>query len=258
MEKSAYYEFRDHEDRHWWFIGRKSIFCHILRRFASRSQAAERRVLDLGCGMGGMLAELAEFGQVYGTDISQEALAHCSNRGFRRVFRATGGHLPFRDSTFDIVTAFDTIEHIPDDEQALSECARILKPGGLIVVSVPAYQFLYTHQDRVVHHQRRYTARMLKKRLKDQGFEPLRVSYINFLLFPLILPIVLCVKLKQAFKRPTDEDAKSNVSVPVPRTVNSILARIFSSERHVHARIGVPAGHSLLAVAQKPQAKGGS
>ncbi len=254
MEPSAYYEFRDHEDRHWWFIGRKNLFLHLLRRRVAPLPPGGR-VLDLGCGMGGMLAELAEFGPVYGTDIAHEALLHCRDRGFTRLFRGTGGRLPFPDDSFALVTAFDTIEHIPDDREALAECFRVLAPGGRLFVSVPAYQFLYTHQDRVVHHQRRYTTGGLSERLRTAGFEVTKASYINFLLFPVILPIVLMVKLKQWFKRPSDEDARSNVSVPVPRFVNRILAWIFSAERHVLTRISMPAGHSLVAIATKPRGR---
>jgi SAM-dependent methyltransferase len=172
------------------------------------------------------------------------------------VFRATGGHVPLGDATIDIVTAFDTIEHIPEEGAAIAECFRILKPGGLFFVSVPAYQFLFTHQDRVVHHQRRYTCRGLSRRLRAGGFEVVRASYINFLLFPIILPIVLLVKAKQMIKRPTDEDARSNVSVPVPRWVNRCLAGIFGFERHVLARVSMPAGHSLVAIARKPGTAG--
>lgn len=252
MEKCAYFEFRDHEDRHWWFIGRKAIFRHLLRRFVAANGAAPGRVLDLGCGMGGMLAELGEFGAVYGTDVSQDASVHCRTRGFTRIWRSTGGHLPLPADSFDLVTAFDTIEHIPDDAEALAECRRILRPGGRIFVSVPAYQFLYTHQDRVVHHQRRYTARGLAGKLRAAGFEVEKASYINFLLFPAILPIVLAVKLKQVFRRPTDEQARSNVSIKVPEWANSLLAGIFSFERHVLARLSVPAGHSLVAIGRKP------
>ncbi|MSR73960.1 MAG: class I SAM-dependent methyltransferase [Planctomycetes bacterium] len=251
MERSAYHEFRDLEDRHWWFLGRKSIFTHLLARLALPKKA---RVLDLGCGMGGMLAELGALGEnfeVHGADVAQEALVHCRSRGFAKTFRAHGQALPYEDASFDLVTAFDTLEHIPQETETLLECQRILKPGGVLFLSVPAYQFLYTHQDRIVHHQRRYTASGLEAKLEMAGFRVLKASYINFFLFPLILPVVLLVKLLQFLSR-SKPGNRTNVGVPVALWLNTLLARIFAAERHVLARLSMPIGHSLVVISAKP------
>ncbi len=251
MEPSAYHEFRDLEDRHWWFLGRKAIFMHLLARLALPTRP---RVLDLGCGMGGMLGELSSLGggaDVVGADVAQEALAHCHLRGFTKTMRAHGQSLPFPDASFDLVTAFDTLEHIPQEAETLTEILRILKPGGTLFLSVPAYQFLYTHQDRIVHHQRRYTASGLETKLAIAGFRVQKASYINFFLFPLILPVVLAVKALQFITR-SQPGNRTNVGVPVPLWMNTLLANIFSAERHVLAQLSVPAGHSLVVIAAKP------
>lgn len=251
MEKSAYHEFRDLEDRHWWFIGRKAIFNHMLARLALPPAP---RILDMGCGMGGMLKELAALdprATVLGADVAQEAVSHCHARGFHHVLRAHGEALPLADKSLDLITAFDTLEHIPAEMETLAECQRVLKPGGYLVLSVPAWQILYTHQDRIVHHQRRYTAGDLERKLRLQGFSVLKASYINFLLFPMILPVVLAVKAWQILLR-TSPGQRTNVGVPVPLWVNNLFAAIFSAEKHVLARLSVPAGHSLLVIARKP------
>ena len=256
MEQSAYEEFRDHEDRHWWFIGRKNIFVHVLRRLFRGRRTEGYRALDLGCGMGGMLEELSEFAEVYGTGIEHSALAHCQARGYARVFKAHGQHLPLPDGSLDLICAFDTLEHIPQERETIAECFRILKPGGFLFISVPAYQLLYSHQDRVVHHQRRYTAGALARKLTASGFTVTRASYINFLLFPLILPAVLLIKFKQFLMPPSDDDMSSNVSVPIWPWANRLLAGIFSFERHILMGCSVPTGHSLIAVGKKPDQGG--
>ena len=258
MEAGAYRQFAEQEETHWWFKGRRSIFAHVIQNlFSSSTQQGpgERRVLDLGCGMGGMFGILEEVGSVYGLDTSSEALAFCAERGYRRVFKGHGSHLPLPDASLDLLTAFDTIEHIPEEMETLRECRRVLKPGGWMVISVPAYQWLFTHQDKMVHHQRRYTAGQMRRKLESAGFRVEKTSYINFFLFPLILPIVLAMKAKQWIFPPDDETFFTNASIKVPAWVNRILFAIFAAERHVLSRVSVPAGHSLLVLARRPAKK---
>ena len=259
MEASAYAEFRDEEGKHWWFIGRKNIFSHLIRRILRDREGRPTTALDLGCGMGGMLDELAVHAQVYGTDIEQSALAHCRDRGYSRVFKAHGQRLPLPDASLDLICAFDTLEHIPEERETIAECFRLLKPGGRIFLSVPAYQMLYSHQDKVVHHQRRYTAGELARKLTAGGFRVTRASYINFLLFPAILPILMLIKLKEAIFPPGDDMSSSNVSISrPPGWINRILAAIFSFERHLLTGCSVPVGHSLIAIGQKPDEETGA
>ena len=195
-----------------------------------------------------MLGPLAKYGSVTGLDISKEYIQFCKSRGHQKVLTGSGYELPFRDASFDLVAAFDTIEHIPDDALVLREFQRVLRPGGRLFVSVPAYQFLYSQNDRVAHHQRRYTRKMLGERLHAAGFTSTKTSYFNTMLFPLILPAVLVLKLKEKlFGLP---DGQTNLSHRFAGPVNSIFAWIMSSERWLLRNMDFPFGHSLFSVSK--------
>ncbi len=253
MEANAYVEFRDLEARHWWFIGRWAIFTELLRTRVLPGLNRSPDCLDLGCGMGGALERLAAAGgTVTGTDVSLDALKFCRGRGFQRVLHADGTRLPFVDASFDVVTAFDTIEHIPDDAAAFRECFRVLRPGGRLLLSGPAYNWLWTHQDDVVHHQRRYTTSKVASIARSAGFIVEHRSYFNITLFPLILIALGYIKLKERFSPPSATDQSSNVSIPVPGPANGVLAWLLAFERHVVSRVSMPFGHSLILIARKP------
>ncbi|HYC77835.1 MAG TPA: class I SAM-dependent methyltransferase [Planctomycetota bacterium] len=253
MESVAYDQFLELENTHWWFLGRNAIFKHLVDRvIAPKLGGGLLRTLDLGCGMGGHLPFLTPHGPTVAVDMEPRCLRHCKDRGYPHVAAADGTRLPFVDGAFDLVTAFDTFEHIPDDAAAARECLRVLRPGGRLFVSGPAYRFLYSHQDRVVHHHRRYTTGSFGRVLRDAGFEVEKASYINFLLFPLILPAVLLLKLKERLRPPAPDAAYSNASVKVGRLANRALLGVFSFERRILARVSVPCGHSLILVARKP------
>jgi SAM-dependent methyltransferase len=245
MEQNAYRQFMELEQSHFWFVGRRRIFFHLLDR--ELNGRADRQVLDVGCGAGGMLAPLSRYGQVAGIDTAPELVDFCRARGFERVSVASAYELPAENGSLDLITLFDTIEHVPDDLSALRECRRALASDGLLFVSVPAYQFLYANNDRVAQHQRRYTARGLRRKLAQAGFEPSRVTYFNTLLFPAILPAVLAKKAKERFVDPGDA---TNLSHRVPAVLNRALAATMGSERHLVARFSLPVGHSIIAMAR--------
>jgi len=194
-----------------------------------------------------MLAPLARYGEVTGIDLSPELVEFCHQRGFDRVQVGSAYELPVDDGPVDLITLFDTIEHVPDDERVLRECRRALASGGLLFLSVPAYQFLYANNDRVVHHQRRYTARQLRRKLTAAGLRPTQVTHFNTLLFPAILPMVLAKKVQERFSAPDDT---TNLTHGVPGPLNRLLAGTMSSERHVLSRTSLPFGHSIIAIAR--------
>ena len=195
------------------------------------------------------MAGLQKYGTTWGVDFSDEMVRQCRARGFDNVHAASATELPMEDGSFDLVTFFDCLEHLDDDQAALSEARRVLRPDGLLFASVPAYQFLYAQNDRLAHHKRRYTRSALRKKIQRAGFEVIHASYINFWLFPIILPAVLFIKLKEHVL--SGDGQTTNLSYPLPQCMHRGLAAIFSSERHLVSRWSLPVGHSLFLLASK-------
>jgi SAM-dependent methyltransferase len=246
VEETANRQFVELERTHFWFVGRRRIFFHLLDRELGGRSAL--RILDLGCGAGGMLEPLARYGSVTGIDSQPELVEFCHERGFNNVVVGSANALPMPDASVDLVTLFDTIEHVADDVGALRECRRVLVPGGRVFISTPAYQFLYANNDRVAHHERRYTVRGLRRKLRLAGLEPVKLTYFNTLLFPVILPAVLA---KKAAERLSDPGDRTNLSHRPNPALNRALAAIMGSERHLLARMSLPVGHSIIAIATR-------
>lgn len=245
MEETANRQFVELERTHFWFVGRRRIFFHLLDlELAGRSGM---RIVDVGCGAGGMLEPLARYGEVTGIDSQPELVELCRERGFPNVLVGSAYELPADSGSVDLVTLFDTIEHVPDDVRALRECRRVLARDGLVFISTPAYQFLYANNDRVAHHERRYTAGALRRKLSAAGLEPVKLTYFNTLLFPAILPAVLAKKLTERFVDPGD---RTNLSHTMNPMLNRLLAATMGSERHLLARTAMPFGHSIIAIAR--------
>jgi SAM-dependent methyltransferase len=252
MEAAAYRQFQELEERHWWFRGRRSVYLGLLRHHLRGQRPA--RALDLGCGVGGFLPGLAGLAQaVFPGDLSRAALVCCRERGFGRGVVCDGYALPYADQSFDLVCLFDAIEHVEDDARALREVARVLRPGGLVVVSVPAYPLLYANNDRVAQHRRRYTRRSLRAVLEQAELALERNTHANVFLFPLILPAVLLAKLYERLSPRAARAQHTNLSWPLPRPLNRLFAALFAAELPFTRRFDWPAGHSILALARKAE-----
>jgi SAM-dependent methyltransferase len=233
------------EDSYWWFVGRRSILERVLKRFAKRPRAA----LDVGCGSGRNMQLLSKHCDwVMGLDRSPAALALAAARGFP-VACADGHHLPLPDSTVDLVTAFDVIEHLDDDIQALEEFHRVLEPGGLLLVTVPAYRFLWSEHDEALMHRRRYVASELHAKLTRCKFRVLKRSYAVF--FP-FLPIVAYRLFRGVF--PKDAFAPKASHVMLPKVFNNLLIMMLKIEAWMMGAIDLPFGTSIVVLAQKMEA----
>jgi SAM-dependent methyltransferase len=244
MDDEFYPAYFEIEGRHWWFVGRRRIF---LRLLAQQFPAAARPldVLDFGCGTGAFLEHLERFGSVSAVDADASAVAFCHDRARSEVqLVPPGAPLPFPDASFDLATALDVIEHIDDDVAALAELRRALRPGGRLLVAVPAYRFLWGKQDEVSHHRRRYTARTLRGALERAGFAVDRTSYFNTILFPPIATVRLGRRL---LRRPGAAQSDFDLG---PAGLNRVLGAVFGAEAGVLARRDLPFGVSVLALAR--------
>ncbi len=232
------------EDWYWWFVARRAAAAQFLRDHAPRERPL--RVLDAGCGTGGLLDLLSrspDF-QVTGLDLSPDSLRFTRERGHRRLVGADLTLLPFRTASFDVVTALDVIEHVPDDARAVEEIARVLRPGGILVASVPAYRFLWGPHDEALHHQRRYHGPEFRDLLQAGGLRVEKQTHLLTALFP------LAVAARLAARRRSGEDAAALPSVPP--AVNRALIGLQAAETGLARVVSLPFGLSILAVARKP------
>jgi len=248
VEEEGYRQFATLEEEHWWFRARRRLFLHLLDGLIPHH--TRWRVLDVGCGAGNLLQRLDRYGLAVGLEPSAVLAPLARERTGLPVLRGSGLQLPLADASIDLACLFDTLEHIPKEAQALDEVRRVLRPGGLVFVSVPAYEFLWTNNDRVAHHCRRYTRSHLRRSLEAAKLEPVRLSYFNTFLFPGIVMVLLLQKLRERWIGPPRPDA-TNLTLAVPRPLAELLYRILAWERFWLARRDFPTGHSLLAVARR-------
>jgi ubiquinone/menaquinone biosynthesis C-methylase UbiE len=202
------------------------------------------KILDVGCGTGVVLTELAKRGDATGFDFSDKALEYCRNRGHNDLVLGNAEELPFESETFDAVVGLDIFEHVEHDERAFAEVRRVLKPGGILILSVPAFQSLWGPHDVALMHFRRYRRREMADKLKRAGLEPLKVSYSVFLLFPL----VACIRFFEKRKRGPAEASLP----PLPVWLNSALIALQTFESKLLNIANLPWGSSVIAVARKP------
>lgn len=246
MKKEMYPHIHQIEQTHWWYVARRKIvFDWVFRTLAGYS---EPRVLDVGCGTGFNVAHLRARGyrHVIGLDYSTEALAFCRSRDLVHLACGDGARPPLRHGSFDLIMALDLLEHLDDDVQALREFARLLKPGGSLVLFVPAFNFLWGLQDKVSHHRRRYTAGELEQKLKSVGFSIDRLTYANMFLFPLIWMGRLLLRLSGNRIKGTSENDLH------PGWSNGLLQAIFAAERPLLHYANLPFGVSLFCIAKNP------
>lgn len=235
------YELQTHqaEDRHWWYRGRRTVLERII---AGLRLPARARILDAGCGSGRNMLELARHGTVTGVELSSASVAVARERGVGEVIEGSVLETPFESGSFDLAVSLDVIEHLDDDLGALRELRRVIAPGGALLITVPAYQWLWSGHDEVNHHHRRYTRRSLQRVAEQAGWETVRTTYFNSLLLPVAIALRVLDRLSPA--RPTESSL--DLWIP-PEPLNWLLERPLQLEASVIAHGGrIPAGLSLL------------
>ena len=239
MERAVYDAMAELDQRHWWYVARRKVLADLIRRRVQPPSNA--RILEIGCGTGHNLSMLGEFGTVDALEVDETARELAQERLGREVFSAPLPKLAgIAKRHYDMVAALDVVEHIPDDTAAIDGIARLLKPGGKLVVTVPAHQWMWSAHDVVNHHQRRYSKGALKRLIEGSALKLEVIGYFNSLLFPVAIAERLMSKVRGK------EDA--DLSLP-PAPVNQALERIFAAERGLIGRVPLPPGLSLFAVA---------
>ena len=233
----------EHEQAYWWHLGRLRIIETYLR--VARLPSQKAKLLNVGCGTGGTVPTLEKFGAVDNVDTSDQAIAFMKQRGYSRVTKVHGTALPFTGGSYDLVVAFDVLEHIEDHLGALREWSRVLKDDGAIVLTVPAYQWLWSGHDVALGHHRRYTAQRLKAAAALTGLRPQKMSYAIIFSLPLVIGFRLLGRL-----RGESADAEASY-VSLPGWLNRLFTALLYGEAKLHGHMGFPAGTSVVAIFRK-------
>lgn len=242
MEQREYSAMDELESHNWWYRGRRDVVGRLLRRHLGSQKAF--RTIDIGCGTGEGAIIAKQYGPVVGVDPSDEALRLAAKKGYTSLRQSTGTDLPFASDSFDCAFMLDVLEHIENDVRALAECYRVLAPGGLLFLTVPAHQWLWSGHDEVYGHYRRYSKKELTKKIRAAGF---RIVYGSFYVTTLF-PFVALYRLVERMFR----NKRSSHFFPIPRVVNQFLFGIMRCESMLLAAgIRLPLGSSIVVVAKK-------
>lgn len=236
------YELQTHraEDRHWWYRGRRGVLRAVIEHSPPPAGA---RILDAGCGSGRNMVELAKYGSVTGIELSPTSASIARERGLGEVVEGSLLQMPFADDSFELSVCLDVIEHLAEDVGALAELRRVTAPGGSLLVTVPAYQWLWSSHDELNHHHRRYNRETLLQATKAAGWECVMSTHFNSLL----LPVAIALRVLDRFG-PKATKSSLDLWIP-PAPLNWLLRQPLQLEGWAigHGR-SIPAGLSLLAV----------
>lgn len=242
MDSQIYQQMMEVEDKHWWFVARRSILEQVIENLKLPERA---EILEAGCGTGGNLAMLARHGRVYGMELDETARNYASELQLGEVeYGRLPDDIPFPDKKFDLIVLLDVLEHLEEDTASLQALSSRLKPSGWLLITVPAFPWMWTKQDDLLHHKRRYVFQNLHQVVDTAGYKVSLINYFNFFLFPLIAGIRLILGLF---------NQGGNETTMPPKLINQLLIFLFAFERHLIGRIFLPFGVSLLLLAQKKE-----
>jgi SAM-dependent methyltransferase len=244
MERGAYDRMKVLETTHWWFLGRRQVLTKLL---SGLSLPPKARILEAGCGVGGNIEMLTRFGTVAALEPDPPSRDYVSARtGVTPVEGYLPHDLPFKPASFDAVCAFDVIEHVDDDRGAVAALSGLVAPGGYLVVTVPAYQWMWSAHDEVHHHKRRYARSQIVDVVRAGGLEVVKASHFNAVLFPLAAAVRLAKKV-------TRSDS-SDDAMP-PAWLNGLFRSLFGGESRWLAGHSLPFGLSIVVIARRPPAE---
>ncbi len=240
MDRIVYDRMAAHDSTHWWYRARRDILSDYLTRYGAMPKDA--RILEIGCGTGHNLPMLAQFGEVDAIEIDPAARTIASERLGKPVGDAPLPALPgVARGAYDLVAVLDVVEHIEDDVAALAAMKSLLKPGGKILIAVPAHQWMWSAHDVVNHHHRRYSKAGLTKAIGAAGLTPRKLTYFNSLLFPLAAAARIAGRLTG---RDDSDDS------PPAKPLNTLFETIFRLERHAVGRVPLTPGVSIVTLAE--------
>lgn len=239
MERLVYDQMAELDERHWWYRARREVLEALIRRVARPPKDA--KILEIGCGTGHNFAMLSSFGHVDALELDEQVRGFAEKRLGREIMSAPLPELAgVPDEGYDLIGAFDVIEHIDDDLAGVASIAAKLKPGGKFVMTVPAHAWMWSAHDVVNHHKRRYSKRALKRLIEGSPLKLESIGYFNSLLFPAAVAERLASKAR----------GKQDAELKLPSApLNAALERTFATERHLIGRVPLPPGLSLYAVA---------
>lgn len=241
MDDSLYHLHYQQEESHWWFAARSIIVRDIIERYGNLKPGDT--ILDIGCGTGAIMKHLSEKYRMVGIDMSPLAVKYSKKRGLTDVFLMPVQEFPRDKYNVKAAILLDVIEHIDDDVDVLRNAREIVGKDGRVIITVPAYPWLWSSHDLANHHKRRYTAETLRQSLEKAGLEPVKMTYYNTFLFPLAALKKLLSKWKAVDKASEAVDQPSGF-------INSLFYSIFAAERHLVPGMRLPFGVSLLTVAK--------
>lgn len=242
MQKEIYQKLIEIQETHWWYIARREISESFLNQIELPDEA---KILEIGCGMGGNFERLSKRGKLYATDFGKDAVEYCKSLDITEdvVQAEFPSNPPFADKKFDLIVLMDVLEHIDNDVGTIDVIKDMLKPGGVLFITVPALMSLWSKHDEVCHHKRRYEKVEFESLFDNAGLSKVRLSYYNFFLF---LPVYFA---KKAFKSRDKSTNDSQKKLPV--ILNYILRVIFTSEKYFLKMFNFPIGVSLIGVYRK-------